>query len=69
MLNEKLGGKLTEFNMQEILREALNFAKPPKEEAVDPKAKGGKGKPAQNEASAADLFAGKDTSAYKTISE
>jgi len=69
LINEKLGGKLTEFNMMDVLREALNFAKPPKEEVVDPKAKGGKGKPAQAEASASDLFVGKDTTLYKIIAE
>lgn len=52
--------------MQDILREALNYAMPPKEEAVDPKAKGGKGKATE---STAELFVGKDTTQYKAIAE
>lgn len=66
MIIDKFGAdKLTLFNMNDIVREALNYVDPAQkqEEAVDPK-KGGKGKPAD---APADIFAGNDTTAYKDI--
>lgn len=52
--------------MGEIIREALEYVDPSqtKEEVVDPKAKGGKAKPAETPV---DKFAGKDTTQYKEI--
>ena len=52
--------------MSEVLREALGFVSTEKkEEVVDPKAKGGKGKAA--EAAVVELFVGQDTTLYKDI--
>jgi hypothetical protein len=64
MIKEKYGDKITLFNMQDIVSEALSFVKPVKEDA-DPKAKG-KGKAAEP---TGDMFPGKDTEAYKAIAE
>ena len=52
--------------MSKIVREALVYVDPSqaKDEQVDPKAKGGKGKAAE---APVDVFAGKDTSQYKEI--
>lgn len=57
---------MTLFEMNKIVREALAYVDPnqAKEEAVDPKAKGGKGKAAE---APVDVFAGKDTTQYKEI--
>jgi len=64
LLTEEYGDKLTIFNMEEIIREALSYVDPgAKEEAADPKAKG-KGKPAD---APSDAFAGLDTEQYKEI--
>jgi hypothetical protein len=68
MIIDKFGAdKLTLFNMNDIVREALNYVDPgqKQEEIADPKGKGGKGKPADTPS---DIFAGKDTTAYKEIS-
>jgi hypothetical protein len=52
--------------MSEVLREALGFVSTEKkEEVIDPKAKGGKGKAA--ESTTVELFVGQDTSIYKDI--
>ena len=54
--------------MSEILRAAIHYVDPAnanKEEVVDPKAKGGKGKV---EAAPVDPYEGLDTTAYKEIS-
>jgi dephospho-CoA kinase len=52
-LAEEFG--LTVFNMDDVVREALNYVQPEKkEEVIDPKAKA-KGKPAQ-EAAPVELF-------------
>lgn len=63
MIIEKIGAdKITLFNMNDIVREAINYvdkASAKVEEVVDPKAKG-KGKPAAGDATA-DIFAGKDS--------
>ena len=62
MIIDKIGAdKITLFNMNDIVREAINYvdkANAKVEEVVDPKAKG-KGKPAAD--ATADIFAGKDT--------
>lgn len=65
-LQKILGEKVTLFEMNKIVREALAYVDPnqAKEEAVDPKAKGGKGKAAE---APVDVFAGKDTTQYKEI--
>jgi hypothetical protein len=69
MIIEKLGSdKITLFDMSEILRAAIHYVDPAnanKEEVVDPKAKGGKGKV---EAAPVDPYEGLDTTAYKEIS-
>lgn len=52
--------------MGKVVREALSYVDPSqvKDEQVDPKAKGGKGKQAD---APVDIFAGKDTTQYKEI--
>jgi hypothetical protein len=63
------GGSLKLFQMDEIVKEALDYVNPRKtEEAVDPKAKGkpaGKGK--AEEEKSLDVFEGKDTDQYKEV--
>jgi len=63
-ISDQFGGKVTIFDMSDILREALAYVDPNanKEEIPDPKAKGKK--PADEKP---DPFAGQDTSAYKEI--
>ena len=66
MIIDKIGAdKVTLFNMNDIVREALLYVDPGQkvEEVVDPKAKG-KGKPADTPA---DIFAGKDSTQYREI--
>lgn len=64
-IQDYIGEHITLFNMDEILREALQYVSPDKkEEVVDPKAKG-KGKAA--EPVHVDVFAGLDTTEYKDI--
>jgi hypothetical protein len=68
MIVEKLGaGKVTIFDMSEILREALTFVDPSQKQeevVVDPKAKG-----AKKVEEKVVLFAGQDTTAYRKIAE
>ena len=65
-LQKLLGEKVTLFEMNKIVREALVYVDPSqaKEEQVDTKAKGAKGKAAE---APVDVFAGKDTTQYKEI--
>ena len=60
----KYGETITVFDMNEVIREALNYVDPSKQnnEPVDPKAKKPKDEPV-------DAFAGKDTKKYKEIAE
>ena len=62
-IQKKLGDNITCFNMNDILREALNYVDPnqKQEEVVDAK---GKKKPAETPV---DIFAGKDTARYKEL--
>lgn len=64
MIIDHFGGKVTLFDMTEIVREALGYVDPnaQKEEVADPKAKGKK--PADEKL---DPFAGQDTTVYKEI--
>jgi len=68
MLKDEYGDKLHVFNMDDVVREALAYViqtRTPKEEAPDPKAKGGKGK--EKVEAPVEMFAGKDTVAYKEV--
>jgi hypothetical protein len=59
------GGAVTVFDMSDILREALAYVDPknaPKEEIIDPKAKGKK--PVEEKV---DPFAGLNTTGYKNV--
>lgn len=69
-LAEKLGGDIKIFNMDEILKEALDYINPKKVAevpVVDPKAKGKT--PVAVVAVAYDAFEGKDIAFYKRITQ
>lgn len=63
LIKDEFGDHITIFNMDEIVREALNYVSDKKEEVPDPKAKGKKG----NEPAQVDPYAGLDTTNYKLI--
>lgn len=69
-LAEKLGGDIKIFNMDEILKEALDYINPKKAAevpVVDPKAKGKA--PVAAVVALVDPYEGKDTAVYKRITQ
>lgn len=68
-LQENLGADVVIFNINDIIKEAIDYISPKKAEevVVDPKAKG-KGK-AVLEAAVVDIFEGKNVAKYKSTAQ
>ena len=69
-MKEVLGGDIQVLNLDDMIKEALEYISPKKQDesvAVDPKAKGKKGQ--KEEPVHVDIFEGKNSAQYKSLAQ